>query len=375
MRNKRGLSGIVATLLIILLVIVAVAVVWTVVRNVLDEGSEKVGFSTITTGVDVQGVQVAGDTASVTVKRDVGEGNVVGVKVVVSDGQNSVSEEFMQPMEELEERTFDVDISELGGDPVEVLVAPILTLDSGDQVLGEITDTYVVGEENLGGGVGGGDPECGNDVIEGEEVCDGTDLDDETCITQGFDSGDLACLVGCDGFDTSACSGGTCTDGEKQDCALQEGVCLGSQQTCTGSAWPGCEDVYTAIPEYEAEETSCSDGLDNDCDGLTDIDDETCTLLLSDGSISSIWPGSAPRYFDSTDLPADSDAVQTYINTYVRFSSNYDLCYRVTVAGHEYDEGPPAYNMSHLGFTYAITHLTDVDIYDVYKTEDACIAA
>lgn len=46
---------------------------------------------------------------------------------------------------------------------------------------------------------------CGNDVIEGSEVCDGTDLGEETCMTLGYDYGNLACSGDCNSFDTSDC--------------------------------------------------------------------------------------------------------------------------------------------------------------------------
>lgn len=46
---------------------------------------------------------------------------------------------------------------------------------------------------------------CGNNLIEGTETCDGTNLAGQTCITQGFVSGTLSCSSGCTGFDTSLC--------------------------------------------------------------------------------------------------------------------------------------------------------------------------
>ena len=54
---------------------------------------------------------------------------------------------------------------------------------------------------------GGAGQTCGNDTIEGTEVCDGTDLASETCASQGLSSGTLACNGGCTAFDTSACVG------------------------------------------------------------------------------------------------------------------------------------------------------------------------
>ena len=80
------------------------------------------------------------------------------------------------------------------------------------------------------------DPEnCGNGTIDPLELCDGAELDGETCDTQGFDGGDLACSADCTTFDTSGCNTITCGD------ALTEGseVCDGSDlagETCDSAA-------------------------------------------------------------------------------------------------------------------------------------------
>lgn len=55
-------------------------------------------------------------------------------------------------------------------------------------------------------------PECGDNFAEGKEVCDGTDLVGQDCISQGFGGGTLGCASGCSGFDTSACFAGDCCD-------------------------------------------------------------------------------------------------------------------------------------------------------------------
>ncbi|MDP7039055.1 MAG: hypothetical protein QGI45_07855 [Myxococcota bacterium] len=49
---------------------------------------------------------------------------------------------------------------------------------------------------------------CGNNVKEGAEVCDGTDLVDQNCGTLNLGTGMLGCLNDCSGFDTQNCSGG-----------------------------------------------------------------------------------------------------------------------------------------------------------------------
>jgi hypothetical protein len=78
---------------------------------------------------------------------------------------------------------------------------------------------------------------CGNNVIEGTEVCDGTALGGHTCADQGFLSGTLACGSNCLAFDTAGCdncvANGGCPSGFACD-----GVCATS---CTSVA--NCQSV------------------------------------------------------------------------------------------------------------------------------------
>lgn len=48
-------------------------------------------------------------------------------------------------------------------------------------------------------------PRCGNRIIDGTEVCDGINLDGETCASQGFASGTLMCNLTCTAFSTVGC--------------------------------------------------------------------------------------------------------------------------------------------------------------------------
>jgi M6 family metalloprotease-like protein len=71
----------------------------------------------------------------------------------------------------------------------------------------------------------------------------------------------------CDGVDND-CNAGT-ADGSGEnapDNTLQDGVCAGSKQSCTGGSWI---DDYSGVSGYEATEVTC-DSLDNDCDSQTD---------------------------------------------------------------------------------------------------------
>ncbi|MFC1615929.1 hypothetical protein ACFL21_02205 [Patescibacteria group bacterium] len=48
-------------------------------------------------------------------------------------------------------------------------------------------------------------PDCGNSQIDPSEICDGDNLNNQTCESQGFDSGDLACADNCGSFVTDNC--------------------------------------------------------------------------------------------------------------------------------------------------------------------------
>jgi len=85
-KNKRGLSAIVATLIIILLVLVAVGIIWVVVRNLIQGGSEQVEINTKCLAVDVAAVSVNETSAGiydVTLRRNAGGEEIAGVKVVL----------------------------------------------------------------------------------------------------------------------------------------------------------------------------------------------------------------------------------------------------------------------------------------------------
>ncbi len=79
---------------------------------------------------------------------------------------------------------------------------------------------------------------CGNDVVEGTELCDGTDLAGQTCLDEGFAGGTLACNATCDAYDTSGCTSETCGDGVVGGTELCDGTDLAGQ-TCLDEGFAG----------------------------------------------------------------------------------------------------------------------------------------
>lgn len=127
---------------------------------------------------------------------------------------------------------------------------------------------------------------CGNDLIEGMEVCDGTDLALEDCVSQGFNGGVLGCAVDCGAFDTSGCSSGVgfcCTAHGNTGC--DDAVCQGSvcalDSYCCQNQWDNiCATEATDDPNCAAACTTvCGDDVaeaSEVCDG-TDLAGQDCT--------------------------------------------------------------------------------------------------
>ncbi len=88
---------------------------------------------------------------------------------------------------------------------------------------------------------------CGNGVKETGEVCDGTDLSGQACTTQGFASGTLSCAANCNSFVTTSCvTASTCGNNIKESGELCDGTDINSQ-TCAllgySSGTPTCSNT------------------------------------------------------------------------------------------------------------------------------------
>jgi hypothetical protein len=88
--NKRGISTIVVSLMMIVLVLVAVAVVWFTVRNILEGETEQINLGTNCLEVDVRATKlicsgVNNDVCSVTVTRNPGGDDIAGIKLVFTN--------------------------------------------------------------------------------------------------------------------------------------------------------------------------------------------------------------------------------------------------------------------------------------------------
>ncbi|MBS3061041.1 MAG: right-handed parallel beta-helix repeat-containing protein [Candidatus Diapherotrites archaeon] len=99
-------------------------------------------------------------------------------------------------------------------------------------------------------------PVCGNNSREGSEVCDGSDLNSQTCILKGFVSGTLACLSNCTDFSTSACVAAptqTCGNNLKEGTEACDGTDLNSQTCITLGYSGGSLSCQTSCTDFNVQ--------------------------------------------------------------------------------------------------------------------------
>ena len=138
MNNKRGLSAVITSLMMILLVLVAVGIVWVVVKNVISEGTEGVSIEQFSVDLEIKNVKVSNGNLSVTVKRNPGRGEVNSLKFVLSDGTNSEVVELKNiDLDELEENTYNVDYNI--NLVKKISVSPTTQGSSGNEVIGSVS--------------------------------------------------------------------------------------------------------------------------------------------------------------------------------------------------------------------------------------------
>ncbi|MBU2615598.1 MAG: hypothetical protein KKC19_00675 [Nanoarchaeota archaeon] len=111
MKDRKGLSEIVATLIIILLVIIAIGIIWTVVRNVITGGTEQIALSTKCNAVDITAESVVPQGVEGEYNVRLGRGSdseetVEGVKITFYNNEtNSLPVEFGTTLDPLDHKT------------------------------------------------------------------------------------------------------------------------------------------------------------------------------------------------------------------------------------------------------------------------------
>jgi len=325
MHSKRGMSAVVTTLIIILLVIVAMGIVWVVVKNIIEKGRDEITLTGLTLDLDIIRATFEDDTLSVTVKRNRGEGNLVGINFVISDGDNSVVVRKDTNLAELGWETFTFNLSTLAvGEITSISVAPIFEISSGKEVTGEILDTTTSDSGDFGTGDSdyAGTPD--------DEPC----IPTQTCENQGFSCGTFIDDLCGNTIECEACTGED--DCVNNICVPQDCIPLDNATACTNAGYEcgilSNEDTCGLEVNCSAEFGTCSEQHPV---GSWECVENYCVevLALNSGIINNTWPPNTGLFFDSPTLTKEADI---YYGHFVGFPDVDQIkCY--TIVGYTYD--------------------------------------
>ncbi len=249
-KNHKGLSTIIITLILIVVSLVAIAIFWVVVRNLLQTGTEGIGLGRYTLSGNIKNVNLDNSTnnVSLTVERNPGQGEISGVEFIFSDGTDSEVVKETISMKELESRKFYFHLTKLNVSNLKSISIAFLIKENDKETLGDVVDKYNVAEGTGGGGTTGGtcSPatctslgyECGNwnngtcggtlncgscgtgQTCNANGICQSGSCTPATCTSLGYQCGS--------GYANGTCSGtlncGTCSGG--QSCNAS-GICVG----------------------------------------------------------------------------------------------------------------------------------------------------
>ena len=339
--QKRGLSNIVATVLIVLAALVAIGIVWAMISPVFERSGETIEAQEKCYGVSVEPQKCvvsyggSGDEVNVTVQ--VSEGVADGLIAVVEYGDASFESEQLitdNVVETYETRLISISTSNPSGAyAVRARAAAIVKTSSGENVICEESSvTVMCGMVECQSDADCNDSEsCINGICTFFSVRDCTKDSDcpsgkvcnsgGHCVSEGGPSGDggdgehPSCSTDGDGdgYIALSCGGDDCNDADPYERPGQDWLIdrdgddyADSSGGVTQCSSPGgdyvpselvvgldCDDYNPEINPLGIE--TCGDHKDNDCDGVVDESGGVCDVLVcgADGVTACFAAGSS----------------------------------------------------------------------------------
>jgi len=293
MKNKRGLSKAVTTMILVLLILVAIGIIWGVVNNlIIKEGVSKISLRTFTVETELTEANLDYNTgiATIKVKRNSGEGNLSGIKVIMkNETTTEVFTRYFIGFDELEERTIIINITEEAEelrivDINKISIIPIITLESGKEVLGK-EEEEIGGFNDRTGGIGidlGGDENDSENETLGNEctINDLTGCYPSDWIGEPYCNLDKSVTSTYQFYRTTSCFEGFCIYNQEEK--VKESCATGSE--CSGGQ---CVKVLKSCVEDSECGTDGFEGLPKCINSTTvgkDYRDWTCESEICESS-------------------------------------------------------------------------------------------
>jgi hypothetical protein len=150
--DRKGLSDVVVAILMILLVIAAVSIIWAFVSVFINDGANQIDSSVFTTSLSVAKVDYLNETSksvAFLIKREMGNGNMTGFRVVLSD-INGESDSFIynESLDELNTKYITLNYSSSGLSNIsKIEVVPILITNKNTVLDGKVFGSYKIKNE------------------------------------------------------------------------------------------------------------------------------------------------------------------------------------------------------------------------------------
>jgi len=419
MRDKRGLSSIVSTILIIVIILVILGVAGAIVMNLIGKTAGQISASKYTVSVNIVSAKINFSTgiASIRVGRDLGMGEMVGLKFIFQDETSSEAYDIrVVGFDELEERTFDIDLEAISSNLSlyglqKVYVSPVILLESGDEVIGTPSEIISNLQRWLNGSIGysgetkdpGGicflNSDCGTDYfIDGTRYClenlvhqymkmynctlgfCDESLEDvivEECSNECYDGvctgGVFVCSpenvttdCGVDGLiGIPVCSpDGTAILQDYKSYACVNGSCevtISAQTIETCNESEVCFNAECFVPLECTTHDDCDPG-EICVEGICEIE-----AYVNNGIVNSVWPFGIGEYFDSSDLlNPENKSLVNYFTFF--FGSAQTSCLKITEHLMPNATGASPY----VRLNESITNISSGDSFQVWETNYIC---
>jgi hypothetical protein len=144
--NKKSMSDMVTVLIIISIAIVSVGIIWYTITSVINKQSNEIDLSSTCIGIllnikSVEECPSGSNSCDVVVERRAGGGDIIGIKVIITDGLSNLIGNFDNTLKPLEMTTITATGSSLPENAKTASVAAIIQSNSGEAHICETSHT------------------------------------------------------------------------------------------------------------------------------------------------------------------------------------------------------------------------------------------